>query len=164
MKTTFILMIIALFSTSAFGREFTQTGVAMEPTLKAGEKVEIGFFSLFSYEPERWDVVAVKNPHEFNLMVFRIVGLPNENIRLEKDGIYINNVKVELPSRLAQAGIYYWPASAVKRNKKSGNDVYQTGEEEYFLLGDNTLKANDSRFELGMIPRASIVNKVSGNL
>lgn len=164
MKTTLFLMIITLFSVSVFGREFTQTGAGMEPTIKDGDKVEIGFFSSFSYEPERWDVVAVKNPHEFNLLIFRIVGLPNERIRLEKDGIYINDERIDLPERLAEAGVYYRPASDVIKHKKISNDLYTTKDAEYFLLGDNTFNANDSRFELGIIPRSSVVNKVDGDL
>lgn len=162
-KIKMLLMIIALFSGSASGREFIQTGSAMEPTIKDGQKIEIGILSSFSYEPKRWDVVALKNPQHFNLLVFRIVGLPNETIRLEKEGIYINDKKIKIPESLVQAGVYYWPASAITKDENYINNLYTTREGEYFLLGDNTLNANDSRFQLGIVQRDSILNKVEGS-
>jgi len=164
MKKTAVFIMIMLFSASAFSREFVQNGSSMEPTIKAGQTVEIGILSSFGYEPSRWDVVAVKNPQQFNLLVFRIVGLPNETIRLEENGIYINDKKIPLPEKLIKSGVHYLPASAVIKDKKHSNKLYKTGEDEYFLLGDNTVNANDTRFELGIIHRSLILNKVDGDL
>lgn len=163
MRIQFLLMIMALFSASASGREFIQTGSSMEPTIEDGQKIEVGILSSFSYEPKRWDVVVLKNPQQFNLLVFRIVGLPNETIRLEKEGVYINDEKIELPKDLVQAGVHYWPASAITKNENYTKNLYTTREGEYFLLGDNTLNANDSRFQLGIVPRDWILNRVEGN-
>jgi len=163
-KKWIFLITAILFSVPAFSREFVQNGSSMEPTIKAGQTVEIGILSSFGYEPSRWDVVAVKNPQQFNLLVFRVIGLPNETIRLEEDGVYINDEKVKLPEKLIESGVYYLPASAVIKRKKYSNNVYTTDEEEYFLLGDNTVNANDSRFELGIIHRSLILNKVEGDL
>ncbi|MCK7460494.1 signal peptidase I [Idiomarina aminovorans] len=164
MKKRILLITTIVFSVSAFSREFVQNGSSMEPTIKAGQTVEIGVLSSFGYEPSRWDVVAVKNPQQFNLLVFRIVGLPNETIQLEEDGVYINDKKVKLPEKLIESGVQYLPASAVIKRQKYSNNVYTTGGEEYFLLGDNTFNANDSRFELGIIHRSLILNKVEGDL
>ncbi|WP_322406093.1 signal peptidase I [Idiomarina sp. PL1-037] len=164
MKKWIFLITAILFSVSAFSREFVQNGSSMEPTIKAGKTVKIGILSSFGYEPSRWDVVAVKNPQQFNLLVFRVIGLPNETIRLEEDGVYINDEKVKLPEKLIESGVHYLPASAVIKRKKYSNNVYTTDEEEYFLLGDNTVNANDSRFELGIIHRSLILNKVEGDL
>lgn len=162
MRIKVLLIIVVLFSTSASGREFVQTGSSMEPTISDGQKIEVSILSSFSYEPKRWDVVALKNPQAFNLLVFRIIGLPNETIRLEKEGIYINDEEVELPVSLVQAGVYFWPASAITENVNYSNNLYTTRAGEYFLLGDNTFNANDSRFQLGIIHRDSILNKVEG--
>ncbi|WP_170162885.1 signal peptidase I [Marinimicrobium koreense] len=164
MRKTLLLMIVTLFSASASGREFVQTGSSMEPTIKDGQKIEVGILSSFSYDPKRWDLVALKNPQDFNLLVFRIIGLPNETIRLEKEGIHINDEMIKIPMELVQAGVYYWPASAITNNENYSDNLYRTKEGEYFLLGDNTLNANDSRFQLGIIHRDSILNKVEGSL
>ena len=163
MRVSLILMIMVLFSAPTSGREFTQTGSSMEPTIKDGQKVEIGILSSFSYEPKRWDVVALKNPRQFNLLIFRIVGLPNETIRLEKEGVYINDEMVRLPENLVQSGVNYLPASAIAKNKNYTKNLYTTREGEYFLLGDNTFNANDSRFQLGIVRRDSILNRVEGS-
>lgn len=164
MRKNVFLIITILFSVSAFSREFVQNGSSMEPTIKAGQTVEIGILSSFGYEPSRWDVVAVKNPQQFNLLVFRIVGLPNETIQIEEDGVYINDEKMPMPEKLMESGMQYLPASAVIKDKKHSDKLYKTGAEEYFLLGDNTVNANDSRFALGIIHRSSILNKVEGDL
>ncbi len=158
------LVLVLLFLMGAFqtmAREFTQTGIAMLPTLKPGQKVEAGLFSALFYQPARWDLVAVKNPRQSNLLIFRIVGMPGERIRIDDDGVSVNGQRLQLPDTLKQAGVEYLPAKEVVARPEHSEPVYITGEHEYFLLGDNSKVADDSRFSLGVVSYDEIFNKVT---
>lgn len=66
------------------------------------------------------------------IIVKRIIGLPGETIRIDKDQVYINN---EL---LSEPYAYY---------SGPGEDdlIITLRKDEYFLMGDNRLNSSDSR-------------------
>jgi len=156
------LAILLMIGSAAESREFVQNGNAMEPTIMDREAVEVGVLTSFFYEPERWDVVAYKNPTgQSNLLIGRIVGMPNEIMQIKNEGLFINGKRIELPQRLQQLGIKYLPPYEVLKKPEYRNMVYKIGENEYFILGDNSRWANDSRFQ-GPINGNAIANKVVG--
>lgn len=152
-----ILMGIAIESTA---REFTQTGRSMSPTIEHGESFEVSILSSIFYKPKRWDVVVFSNPNgQFNALIGRIVGLPNERIFIGTQELVINDEKTTLPEKLRAKGIRYLPTNKTMAGEQFKNRVYTTNKNEYFILGDNSFEAKDSRF-YGPVHRNSIANKV----
>ncbi|HMO51685.1 MAG TPA: S26 family signal peptidase, partial [Kiritimatiellia bacterium] len=80
--------------------------------------------------------------------VFRILGLPNEILAISSNHIMADGVVLTLPP-----GLNY---------KAADNDssVHELGPTQYFLLGDNTDVAYDSRY-IGPIERTKLLGKVT---
>lgn len=127
----------------------------MEPTIPAGSEliVDLNYYS--KADPGRFDIVVFRPPKSYQelwendlVLCFRIVGLPSEEIQLRATGIYIDSEHLEIPF-----DIPYGPAEFPEWNS------VKLGDNEYFLLGDNSDKALDSRY-WGPVPRENILGKV----
>ena len=69
-----VVILLLLASPFASAREFTQIGIAMEPTIMDGEKVEASILTALFYEPKRFDVILYRNPSgKNNLFSGRII-------------------------------------------------------------------------------------------
>ncbi|MGH1429484.1 MAG: signal peptidase I [Neptuniibacter sp.] len=112
-----------------------------------------------SYEPERWHMVLYKTVHGSHY-IGRIVGLPNEEIQLHKGLVLINKKEVGLPEKLRNLGITYRDNHEFHKEKKEGLIVtHLMGENEYFVLGDNSAFSYDSR-TFGGVKLVDIVSEV----
>jgi signal peptidase I len=100
--------------------------------------------------------------------VKRIVGLPSERVSIKPPYLYINGQQVTDPpifEKIAQRKEGYFGyvipvLSPPPRYLASETDSVQLGEDEYFVLGDNSRSSLDSRF-WGPVPRRSIVGRVT---
>ena len=104
-------------------------GASMDNTLKDGQLVIINKFSMIVSEPKRFDIVVVKKNDSHDKIIKRVIGLPNEKIVYRDNNLYIN-------------GDLY------KEDYVLGNTTdyeVETGEDEYFVLGDNREVSLDSR-------------------
>ena len=123
--------LINLFTSARFVVE----GDSMLPTLGEGQSV-LAVRSRRSWNRlERGDIVVFRHL-EFPGRVFikRIVGLPDEQVRVENGAVYIDDVLMEEPY--------------LDRRYASGQDVDRTwwnGPGELFLVGDNRQESQDSR-------------------
>ncbi|WP_158231025.1 signal peptidase I [Rhodopirellula bahusiensis] len=129
---------------------------SMKPTIEPGDKVQVDCQAYQSSEPKRWDVIAFKSPKDENrIWLFRIVGMPGEAISLGAAGVTIDGKLIVVPTSLD--GIKY-------AESETGNDTvsypFNIPEYEYFVLGDNPDKANDSRF-WGTVSRDTIIGLVN---
>lgn len=122
----------------------------MSPTIPVGtvfklKKIETGQF-------RRYDIVGVDSPkthrQSAGVWVFRVLGMPNESIKLNDGGVFINNRKLSLPD-----GLIYKPLNGAPFNECT------LGDDELFLVGDNSDNARDSRL-LGPIQNIYVVGKV----
>lgn len=95
---------------------------------------------------QRNDIIVFKSPvqEKFSL-VKRIIGLPNENIKIFSNNTYmVNNQKSLLSHDDSEAYILYeWNLSS----------------NEFIVLGDNLIESQDSRF-YGPIHFESIIGKI----
>ena len=122
--------------------------LAMEPTIPAGSKVTVDFAAYKSREPCRSEIVVFRPPAPTNaLFVFRVVGLTGEAIKITDARVLINGKSLTVPG-----GVRYMPVP-------SGINQTNLSTTEFFLLGDNTSQARDSRY-LGPIKRGDILGKV----
>jgi signal peptidase I len=96
-------------------------------------------------KPRRWDLVVYRQPdNPETLYVKRLVGLPGETVTIEDGAININGKRAPLPENLR--GVQY--ATVIDGKAVNWGTVDQPAElkdDEYFVLGDNTYRALDSR-------------------
>lgn len=97
--------------------------------------------------PQRWDLLVFRAPPQPEVIyVMRLVGLPGETIHIENGALYADGEKLPLPPELegityadhleGLGGLTLWG---------SAEEPATLAEEEYFVLGDFTTNAADSR-------------------
>ncbi|MGA2034180.1 MAG: signal peptidase I [Thermoguttaceae bacterium] len=97
--------------------------------------------------PRRWDVVVFLFPEEpTNLYTKRLVGLPGEEVSIKDGAVWINGEKQTPPESLK--GITYVTDMGHGISASWGTAAHpaKLGPDEYFVLGDFSLAARDSRF------------------
>jgi signal peptidase I len=125
----------------------------MAPTIKPGEKVRIDYSAYIVGAPKRWDVVAFEPPMFTNqVWLMRVVALPGENLVITNGTLWLNGAPAEIPPHIRH--IKY-----VEQGRFGVNSNYNLGADSYFVLGDNSTNANDSRY-WGALPRSNIVGRV----
>ena len=146
-KIIYIILCTVVF-TGCSQRTHNMPSSSMEPTIPAGSKVTIDYAAYKTTPPARFDIVAFHPPtHTNSIFTLRIVALPGETIQITKKSILINGKKLVLPN-----GLRYAPATS-KTNSIHLNST------QFFVLGDHTKNANDSRY-FGPITRSNILGKV----
>jgi len=143
-KDYIIILVVVILIRSFIVTPAVVDGASMNNTLKDGQLVIINKFTYRFNEPKRFDIVVVKNNESHDKIIKRIIGLPNEKIVYRDNNLYIN-------------GELY------KEDFDHGNTTdYEmiTGEDEYFVLGDNREVSKDSRL-LGNFNKKDFVGKVN---
>ncbi len=131
---------------------FLVRGVSMEPSFYSGDYLIVDQLSYRFRSPERGEVIVFTLPkNSFQRYIKRIIGLPNETIKLKGTEIIItlDNGKKTI---LDEADHLIHPT-----NKKEMKITL--GDDEYFVLGDNRAFSSDSRI-WGALPRESIIGRV----
>ena len=131
--TIFVLVYIFV------GQLLEVTGDSMEPNLHdqeqiIAEKVSINFKPL-----QRGEIVIFRHPeNNERLLIKRVVGLPEEKIKIENGYVYINGMVLDES--------YVMTVGVTRGNKDliEGVEYYIT-ENSYVLLGDNREESSDSR-------------------
>lgn len=122
-------------------------GVSMQPTYKAGTILKI---SRDVSDIKRNQVIVynhVSNPNAD--FIKRVVGLPNETVSISGGKLYINGTQMNIPN-----------ISTIK-----GPNLAQItlGNDQYFVLGDNTEQSFDSRAG-GPILRKDVTGIITGSI
>lgn len=107
--------------------------------------------------PQKNDIILYTNPKAPGILIpKRIVGLPNESVKIMGGKVYINN-KILNEDYLA------------KDTNTIGGVFLKEGEEvtvpanHYFVLGDNRKNSSDSRIE-GFLPEDMIIGKITNEV
>lgn len=125
----------------------------MAPTIPAGSTVQVGLTAYGRMGPERYDIVLFVPPgRRDRAFVFRDIGLPGERVELDAKGVSANGRRLSPPHGLVYVALEHYADEMIS--------AVRLGPTEYFLLGDNTHNARDSRV-FGPIPRDDIVGKVT---
>lgn len=117
-------------------------GDSMNDTLIDGEVVLENKIVLKLGKINRYDIVVVDFYDE--LLIKRVIGLPNETIEYKDNILYINGIK-KVPNITFEL---------------TEDFIYETQDEEYFVLGDNRDISKDSRY-FGGIKKEQILGKVN---
>jgi signal peptidase I len=107
--------------------------------------------------PQRWDIVAFRFTGD--IYVKRLAALPGETVSIDDEGqLSINGTPCGAPPDLPTLR-FRWPDGlehySGDRSLRPGASL-RLGPDEYFVLGDNSTRALDSRF-FGPIHRADIL-------
>lgn len=174
-----VLPLIAAIALRTFVFQlFDIRSTAMAPNLMIGDYLIVSKSAYRFAEPERGDVVVLRwKDHDY---VKRIAGLPGDRIQMTSGVLGINDKDVVLlrlgtvvvaadsgePETLTlyretlPDGRSYTVANQAEDGPFDNTDVFTVPPGRYFVLGDNRDESNDSRADLGYIPRAAIEGQV----
>ena len=125
-------------------------GASMAPTLTAGDRFLLNRFAYLHREPERGELVVLKDPETGELIVKRIIGLPCETVLMQNDIPYVNGHRLNEP----------YERGPVRPNHVPFGKATVVPRDHYFVLGDNRSRSVDSRV-FGTVPRESILGVIT---
>ncbi|MDI9450260.1 MAG: signal peptidase I [Limnochordia bacterium] len=146
-----IAVLLALFIITFIAQSFRVEGSSMEPTLHDGQRLIVDKLSYRFSTPKVGDVVVFRYPTDVTRMfIKRVIGIPGDEILIE-DGIVYRNGRP-----LVENYINGPTHGAFTRNY--GPVIVPP--ESYFVLGDNRLNSDDSRYpDVGFVPKALLVGR-----
>ncbi len=117
----------------------------MEPSLINGDLMLIDRISYKFHFPQRGDIIALNFPGENNRKyVKRIIGLPNESLKIESGQIFVNGHQTTI--------------SGIESENITQKLDIKLSSTEYFVIGDNLAVSSDSRI-WGPLTKDSIIGK-----
>jgi signal peptidase I len=160
-----VAIVLKTFVVQAF---FIPSG-SMEPTLEPGDRVLV---QKVVYGPDRGEVIVFSDPlgrpgpdrgivggfvhwlsstlgierPEHEDFIKRVIGLPGETVELRDGRLFVDGVRINQP----------YLKGAVDTREYGPVRVPEGG---LFVLGDNRLNSNDSRFGLGFVPVDKVVGR-----
>jgi signal peptidase I len=141
---TLLLTILIFWAVNAATGRFCIDGSSMEPNLHDGQYIIINKLIYQLREPSRGDVVVFQYPNDPSRdFIKRIIGLPGDDVRIERGRLTINSYPVEEPY-VAQLGSY--------------SGTWKMGPDEFFVLGDNRNNSSDSH-NWGILPRDNLIGR-----
>lgn len=141
---TVLLAVILFLVINAISARVRVENVSMQPTLYEGEFVLVNKVAYHLGQPHHGDVIVFhypRNPKEDYIK--RLIGLPGDEVRIEKGQVYVNNYLLDEP---------YIAASPAY----TGDWVVPS--DSYFVLGDNRNSSSDSHV-WGFVPTDQVVGK-----
>ena len=132
---------------------FRFVGSSMTPIINNNDFFII---KLFEKNYDRGDIVVYKNPKdESQIFIHRIIGLPNEKIEIKNGSVYIYNDTYPDGQKLEESYLVDESSTFMKQAIGWPQTI---DEDQYYILGDNRNKSNDSRYN-GPINKDLIIGK-----
>lgn len=100
-------------------------------------------------QPQRWDMITFRLPSDPKIMyIKRLIGLPGETIVIRDGAVWANGQKLEPPPELLGIKYYLEELRHYGMHQLAGSESHPAilGSDEYFVLGDFTAAAADSRY------------------
>ncbi len=135
---------------------------------------------VWSDEPKRGDVVVFKFPQDNKTdYIKRIIGLPGDKVKLENGRLYINGKLVERKAmedfvirdqagnaerfhqyvEVLPEGLEHKILEVSDHEKEDNVPELTVPQGNYFVMGDNRDKSDDSRVNVGFVPFENLVGK-----
>ena len=145
----FTVAACVLFLGHIFGSRFSMVGSSMAPQIEDEEVVLINRAIYMVRDPERFEPVLFELENG-NRTIKRVIGLPNETVRIVDGKFFIDGEELEDIKGLdapEEAGL---AASPIKLSVG-----------EYFVVGDNRAESIDSRYdEVGTVTSTRITGRM----
>ncbi|HLP86668.1 MAG TPA: signal peptidase I [Candidatus Paceibacterota bacterium] len=137
LKFALIAIIIVIPIRMFIAQPFVVSGESMYPTFNDGEYLIVDEISYILGTPKRGDVIIFRYPNDTKrFFIKRVIGMPNEEI-------IINNGKVTIKNKEKPEGFVL--SEPYLGEKFDTTTSYKTGNNEYFVMGDNRNRSSDSR-------------------
>ncbi|MHB0803033.1 signal peptidase I [Bacillus thuringiensis] len=147
-----MLMFLFLF----FNFEFYKVkGNSMYPNVQDQEYILVNKVATTIFPLYHGEIVVIKIPNDSNYYIKRIIGLPNETVKMVNDSLYIDGEKQEEP--------YIYKDLINKTEFFSNFSERKVPLGKLFVMGDNRYNSMDSRNGLGYIDETSIVGVFACN-
>jgi signal peptidase I len=141
---TLVLSVLLFLGINAISARIRVDGSSMEPSLHSGEFVIVNRLAYKLGEPEYGDVVVFHFPGDPDQeYIKRIIGLPEDVVRVQDGKVLVNNQIIDEP---------YIAASPRYQGE------WRVPEEHVFVLGDNRNNSSDSH-NFGAVPNVNVVGK-----
>ena len=142
-----IVLLTAYVFVTYIGQRVVVHSVSMQPTFAEGEVLFVDKLTCRFVDPKRFSVLCFHSDSEQEDLIKRVIGLPNETVRIKDGVIYINGGELKDYKGLEA------PEFA-----GTAEDEIVLGDDEYFVLGDNRKESIDSRYhQIGTVSRADII-------
>lgn len=159
LNSAFFIFAALVFSELAFPRS-SISGPSMEPTLWGGNHLLISRVSYLVSDPQFGDIAVFDAPDaKEEMLIKRVIGVPGDTIEIRQTS-YIDGSGVEVrDGEIVRNGEVLDEPYFINRPCRNCNDrTWTLGENEYFFVGDNRNRSNDSR-AFGPISRDRIIGK-----
>jgi len=131
---------------------FVVRGNSMKPNFHSGDYLIVDEISYRFNEPKRGDVIVFDSPYNPSQhFIKRIIGLPNEKIKIKENKVLVYNSYGE---RKVLEESQYLPVDF----QYDSNISLELGPDEYFMMGDNRQFSSDSR-NWGPIEKEHIIGR-----
>jgi len=128
---------------------FVVRGSSMEPTFRDDQLLLVSRMNYLLAEPQRGDIVVFHYPKApTEDYIKRVIGLPGEIVEIKDREVYVNGIKLNEPYINEPCTQYSCP-----------DKIWELGDDEYFVMGDNRNHSSDSRSFNG-VRREFIVGEV----
>jgi signal peptidase I len=134
-----VLAVILYFGISFAVQAVHVEGLSMLFTLDDNDYLISNKIDYRLHAPQRGDIVILRPPTDNSKdFIKRVIALPGERLLIRDGIVYINGRKLDEPY-LPEAWTVYnnWPTD--------GTDGQVMGPDQYFVMGDNRNKSQDSR-------------------
>jgi len=111
-------------------------GTSMAPTMEPGRLYLVYKAPYLFGAPRRGDIVVFDQPGYAGFMVKRVIGVPNDSVRITPGGTLVNGAAIAEPYLSDLGRLEIWGGETVDCRVPPGH---------YFVLGDNRPDSEDSR-------------------
>jgi signal peptidase I len=136
---------------------------SMVDTLRPGDRVLVNRVAYHLREPERGDIIVFRYPLDpGTVYIKRVVGLPGDTLELRDGRVVVNGNVLDEPYVHGSGGAPDLTEAAPVRGDGTMHDPWSLAApftvpaDAYFVLGDNRLESDDSRF-WGTVPRPNLI-------
>ncbi len=157
LEIAFVTVIGVFLIRSYIIQPFLVSGSSMAPNFLSGDYVLTDELSPHFRDFKRGEIIVFKYPlNPSTYFVKRIIGLPNEKIVINGNKVIIYNKENPNGFVLNETYLVNPPATFERPNK---NNIFELGNDEYFVMGDNRQYSYDSR-DWGILKKDYIIGIV----